>query len=216
MEELATIVVDRMRKQGRDPALLIGAAEIIVFGSVAAGLHTIDSDIDVLCVGEGPRLKSRSLDLSWVSEKQLSEAAWLGSELAGHIAQYGVWIRGDGQWCANAFSGTPAIERKRRRIVSLSRAATRLWDRLHPMFRDQYNTTIRRELQRLALLQIQGRVPPTKVLDDEWHGNRVSNLFEVRNSLSELKTYEGQSKAPMILSLSAGFVVSEPAHKLLV
>ena len=63
MEELLTAMLfDRMRAHGRDPELLNRAAEIIVFGSHAAGIHTADSDIDVLCVGNGPRLKSRSLD----------------------------------------------------------------------------------------------------------------------------------------------------------
>lgn len=204
MEEfLTTTLFDRVRKHGRDPILLKQAAEIVVFGSYAAGLHTIDSDLDVLCVGDGPRLKSRSLDLSWVSEKNVSEDAWLGSELAGHIAKYGIWLRGKGHWRTQVFAGAHAIQRKRKRIMSLSRTVTRLWDRLHPTFQDQYNVTIRRELQRLALLQARVQVPPTKVLDDEWYRGKSKDVLKLRSSIKELKIYEGQSKTPMILALPA-------------
>src|ERR1700687_3574597 len=99
------MIFDRMRNHGRHPVLLKRSAEIVVVGSYAAGLHTTDSDLDVLCVGNGPRLKSRSLDLSWVSEKNICGDAWLGSELAGHIAKYGIWLRGEGHWRAHVFGG---------------------------------------------------------------------------------------------------------------
>jgi hypothetical protein len=202
-ELLTTAIVDRMRKHGRDPALLNRAVEIVVFGSYAAGLQATESDVDVLCVGNGPRLKSRSLDLSWVSEKNICEDCWLGSELAGHVAEYGVWLRGSGSWRAHVFGGAHATERKRKRIISLSRTVTRLWDRLHPIFRAQYNITIRRELQRLALLQAQIHIPPTRVLDDEWYRKNSHDLLELRSSIKELRAYEGQSNAPTILRLSA-------------
>ena len=203
MEELLTTILDRIRKDRHDPAQLKCAAEIVVFGSYAAGLNTADSDIDVLCIGNGLRLKSHSLDLSWVSENKVSEDAWLGSELAGHIAQYGIWLRGNGHWRAIVSGGAHAIERKRKRIISLSRTVNHLWDRLHPIFQDQYNVTIRRELQRLALLETRVRVPPTRVLDNEWCWKGINNLLELRGSIKELRAYEGQSRVPMILRLSA-------------
>jgi hypothetical protein len=202
-ELLTTMLFDRMRKHARNSAPLECAHEIVVFGSFAAGLNTADSDLDVLCVGKGPRLKSRSLDLSWVTEKNICEDAWLGSELAGHIVKYGIWLRGNCYWRTEVLGGEHAIERKRKRIISLSRTITQLWDRLHPIFQEQYNVTIRRELQRLALLQVQMQVPPTKVLDDEWYRKRSHDLLELRSSIKELRAYEGQSKAPMILRLSA-------------
>jgi hypothetical protein len=198
-ERLARTLFECIRKHGRDPILLKHATEIVVFGSYVAGLQAADSDIDILCVGNGPRLKSTSLDLSWVSESNISEDAWLGSELAGHIAKYGIWLRGDGRWRSHVFTGARAIERKRRRIVSLSRTVTQLWDRLHPIFRDQYNITIRRELQRLELLQKRVQVPPTKLLDDEWSWETGHNVLELRSSLKELRAYQAQSKVPMIL-----------------
>jgi predicted nucleotidyltransferase len=202
-EFLTRTIIDHMRKDRRDPERLKCASELVVFGSYAAGLNTADSDIDVLCVGDGPRLKSRSLDLSWISEKTLAEDAWLGSELAGHIAKHGIWLRGNGNWRTCVFGGTHAIERKRKRIISLSRTVNRLWDRLHPIFQNQYNVTIRRELQRLALLQTQVQVPPTRMLDDDWSRKGSRNLLELRSSIRELRAYEGQSNVPIILRLSA-------------
>lgn len=157
-----------MTSDKRDLAHLNSAREVVVFGSYAASLNTSESDIDVLCIGSGPRLKSRNLDLSWVAEDRLDDNEWLGSELAGHIAKFGVWVRGDGSWRYSVFSGTRAVERKRRRIISISRSATHFWTKLHPTFQHQYDISIRRELQRLELLLNHLQVPPTKVLDDEW------------------------------------------------
>jgi predicted nucleotidyltransferase len=200
---LIRTLFERMSEDRRDLAHLECAREIVIFGSYAAALHTPESDIDVLCIGSGPRLKSHSLDLLWVPENKLDDDQWLGSELAGHIAKYGIWARGDGFWRGTVFSGAHAIERKRKRIISLSRTATHFWNRLHSIFQDQYDVSIRRELQRLALLVNHVQIPPTKVLDDEWvQGNRES-VFELRSSLMELRSYEGQSNVPTILKLSA-------------
>jgi len=200
---LTRIILDRMHKDRRDPAQLRCAAEIVVFGSYATGLDTSESDIDILCVGNGLRQKSRSLDLSWVSDAAVCERAWLGSELAGHIAKYGVWIKGTGQWRTCVFGGAEAIERKRKRVISLSRTAYRFWDKLHPIFQEQYNITIRRELQRLALLLSGVRIPPTRLLDDEWGDGKHDTLLALRDSIKELGVYEGQANVPTILRLPA-------------
>jgi hypothetical protein len=199
-DRLGTILLKRLTELGHDCAPLVPATEIIVFGSCAVGLETVDSDLDVLCIGNGPRFKCRSLDLSWVSEEASREEAWLGSELAGHIAQYGVWLRGNGDWRVRTFTSTTAVERKRKRIISLSKTVTRLWDRLHPVFHSQYDVTIRRELQRLRLLEAGVRIPPTKILDNEWHWKRCRDLLEFRDSIEQLRLYEGKSNAPEILS----------------
>ncbi|MBZ5550637.1 MAG: nucleotidyltransferase domain-containing protein [Acidobacteriia bacterium] len=127
---MRALLLSRVRELGRDPVFLRGADEIVIFGSHAAGLETPDSDLDVLCVGLGRRLKTNSLDLCWVSKETLFQDGWLGSELAGHIARYGTWVHGEGDWRRYAFVSMDAIERKRKRIVSLSRTVTNLWDRL--------------------------------------------------------------------------------------
>jgi hypothetical protein len=196
---LIRTLFERIDEDRRDPAHLECAREIVIFGSYAAGIHTQESDIDVLCIGNGPRLKSNLLDLSWIPENKLDDNQWLGSELAGHIAKYGIWVRGNGFWRYSVFSGAHAIERKRERIISLSRTAMHFWNRLHSIFQDQYDTSIRRELQRLALLMNHVKIPPTKLLDDEWAQENRESIFEVRSSIKELKPYEGQSSVPAIL-----------------
>ena len=204
MEEgLIQIVVDCMNRDRRDPSHLKCVRELVVFGSYAAGLNTAQSDIDVLCVGNGRRLKSHSLDLLWVSEDELDTNRWLGSELAGHISAYGIWVRGDGLWRNSVFGGAHAIERKRRRIISLSKTAVNFWSRLHSTFQGQYDISIRRELQRLELLLNGTQIPPTKVLDDKWCQGKRDSVFNLRSSMAELRAYEKQSNVPGILKLPA-------------
>src|SRR5258708_3653633 len=71
------------------------ASEVIVFGSMSAGLDRPDSDLDVLCIGDlDYKLKSKQLDLLAVSSATRQSEAWLQSELATHVVKYGVWIKG--------------------------------------------------------------------------------------------------------------------------
>jgi PAS domain-containing protein len=106
---------------------------------------------------------------------------------------------GGDDWRTATFTGSAAIERKRRRIVSLSRTVTRLWERLHPVFQSQYDVSIRRELQRLRLLEEGVPIPPTRVLDDRWRVEGSSSLFEFRNSIEQLHPYTHHPDAPDIL-----------------
>jgi hypothetical protein len=206
-KRLETMLSNRLRELGLDQAILAGASQVVIFGSCATGLEAPDSDLDVLCVGNGPRFKSHSLDLCWISEKSICEDKWLGSELAGHVARYGIWLSGKDHWRIGTFTSRDAIERKRKRIVSLSRTVNRLWDRLHPIFRSQYNVTIRRELQRLKRLEEQVQIPPTRVLDDEWQTEGHSVVLKFRSSIEQLHAYEGQSNVPSILRAAS----SDPA-----
>ncbi|MFL6303336.1 MAG: nucleotidyltransferase domain-containing protein [Candidatus Sulfotelmatobacter sp.] len=179
--------------------LFSSANQIIVFGSFAAKLSSPLSDLDVVCIGEGTRFKNRFLDLCWVSEEDVCKDEWLGSELAGHVAKYGVWLSGRNDWRDATFTGDAAIERKRRRILSLSRTVSRLWEQLHPIFRTQYNVTIRRELQRLQMLESNISIPPTRLLDEKWCAERSDELLRFRDSFAELHPYSGRSNAPDIL-----------------
>src|SRR5437764_1169337 len=87
------------------------ANELVVFGSRAAGVNRRQSDFDVLLVGSRPRLqragldlgskaevKRAGLDLVGMSRAEIESAQWLGSELASHVASYGFWIIGSGEW----------------------------------------------------------------------------------------------------------------------
>jgi hypothetical protein len=168
------------------PELSTRAFEIVAFGSRALGVNEKSSDLDVLVVGGAARrIKSTALDLICIPHSDLASEAWLTSELATHISQYGVWIVGSGEWRIHASIGQSALDRKERRLVSLVRSAGRAWHRLHVTFQIKYCTTIRRELQRMSLLRKAIPIPPTPVLDNNWCDNQTTlDLIEVAHSVS--------------------------------
>src|SRR5262245_1971938 len=43
------------------------ASQVILFGSRAVGVARIDSDWDLLCVGEGMSIHNEKIDLNWIS-----------------------------------------------------------------------------------------------------------------------------------------------------
>ncbi len=94
------------------------AKQIILFGSYACGTHTSESDVDLLCVGHGRRLKRRALHLLWVDESTLRDPKWLGSELAWHVSRCGIWLKGANDWARLAIPSTEAVQRKRKRILT--------------------------------------------------------------------------------------------------
>lgn len=145
------------------------ASEIIVFGSMAVGLDGPKSDIDVLCIGgEEHKVKTPSLDLLVVGQDALSNQDWLHSELASHVSRYGVWIKGVPQWLSDAGVGSKAVLEKRRRVAAFMTYLPEYWPRLDSRFRRKYAIKVRRETQRLLLLEGGMPVPPTKLLDSSW------------------------------------------------
>jgi predicted nucleotidyltransferase len=165
---LVRTISERIAAAGADPNFYFrDSVEIVVFGSVAAGLERQDSDIDVLCVGgcEG-RLKTDRLDLLAISESKFQERHWQQSELAGHIYVYGIWLQGDSH--ASHFMGfsQECIEAKRRRVAAFMRRLPEAWEELGPDFRIKYLIKVRREAQRLIRIESHIAVPPTRVLDD--------------------------------------------------
>ena len=56
--------------------------------------------------------------------------------------------------------------------MSLVRGVKCSWAQLHPAFQLKYRMSIRRELQRWALLQTGDAVPPTPLLDSQWQAVR--------------------------------------------
>ena len=145
------------------------ALEIIVFGSMAAGLERPDSDIDVLCIGGPPfRHKTGALDLLVLPEEMTHEPLWTQSELASHVCGYGVWIKGQSRWINQVRIGEEAVEEKRRRVQAFMRSLPTSWRRLEEGFKTKYSIKIRREVQRLLLLARNVPVPPTATLDEHW------------------------------------------------
>ncbi len=146
-------------------------SEIVVFGSRALGLARDDSDIDLLCIGQGQSLRRRSLDLIFRTSAFVHSPRWLSSELGTHVARYGVWIHGRSDWANDAIPDAGAAERKRQLIAARSRALRRLWDSLLPVYRQKHTLKLRRDLQRLQFLEKGLPVPPTAMLDQAWEAN---------------------------------------------
>lgn len=146
------------------------AREIIVFGSRAAGVHSPDSDLDLLCVGSnpGPRVKSPRLDLLWLRPENVDSAKWRGSELAGHIAAHGRWLLGPDDWKLEVFSSPAAVQRKQWQLMDRIQALEARWNDLSPAYHHRLFTLIRRDMQRLELLKGRRPVLPTPVLDRDW------------------------------------------------
>lgn len=92
--------------------------EVVFFGSFAYGCENKQSDIDVLFVGKGTRRVSKSLDFIWVNPKRLESKSWLCSEIAIHIANSGVWYKGNGEWRKNVFFNKSSITRKKQLILN--------------------------------------------------------------------------------------------------
>jgi predicted nucleotidyltransferase len=162
------------------------SAEIVIFGSRAAGLHRPDSDLDVLLVGANTgRPRVAGLDFAFLRSEEVASPFWLGSELASHIASYGKWVKGCGSWREQVRISDRAAMRKQARVVGLLMRAPNWWSKLHPVFHTKYKLTIRRELQRLDLLRRRTPVPPTFALDSAWdqHSSASDYLLEVAATL---------------------------------
>jgi len=169
-EHLAQIALRRIDNAGRSAREFFDrATEIVVFGSMAAGLDGPKSDIDVLCIGNRECIvKTDSLDLIIVAHDAMKSPRWLQSELATHVSQYGVWIRGSPEWLVRTQVGPQAVEEKRRRVAAFMKYLPASWLALEEGFRRKYSLKVRREAQRLLLLERGVPVPPTRLLDAHW------------------------------------------------
>jgi hypothetical protein len=164
--------IDRRLKSGgfRLDELKAVCEQIILFGSTTMRGEREGSDVDLLCVGYGPRVKTRRIDLVWCCPTKLMTKAWLGSELANHVARYGRWLYGLDNWSNSVFTSQKAIRNKRRSIRSRARALEKWWQKLRPEYRAKHVLKLRRDLQRLALLNHGIPVEPSALLDRRWRG----------------------------------------------
>jgi hypothetical protein len=146
------------------------ADQLVLFGSRSAGVARPDSDWDVLLVrADGPAIRCASkVDLVEIPKPQLNSSAWLGSELAGHIAAYGHWIVGEPTWSASVHFSKFAIERKGNRLKSRLQNMQPSWDILQPAYQKRFAMIVRRDVQRYRCL-VEGRpVAPSSMLDSTW------------------------------------------------
>lgn len=145
------------------------ATEIVLFGSRAQGVARPDSDWDLLCVGTAPTgRRIGSVRPIWVEPARLLSSQWLGSELAGHIAAFGVWLLGPGAWRSRVFVSDAAVHHKEQVLAARIEALSRFADRLPTERRSYHGIRVRRDLQRLLILRGGGAVPSAPLLDREW------------------------------------------------
>ncbi len=129
------------------------ANEVIVFGSHALGVQTPRSDIDLLCIGRGRSCGSRMLQILWMSRSRLDEHVRRGSELACHIAAFGVWVKGHRCLPQHIIPSSDTIARRRQKIKARCEALSRNWSVLDSGFRAKHLSKMRRDLQRLQSLR---------------------------------------------------------------
>jgi len=180
-------------------------SQIILFGSWAISAQCEFSDIDLLCVGEGSRFKSSLLDIVWRSPQQLLADKWLGSELANHIAHYGLWLHGRDDWGSKVYYSEQALLFKRRLIRSRFSALFRLWPTLSPAYRQKHVVKLRRDIQRLALIKSRSPMKPSPLLDREWIDSSpsVAHLIDIlkrSNESSLLKASDLEVTSQFILA----------------
>lgn len=182
--QLSNLAIRRLRRTEIGIRCLEESSEIVVFGSRSVGLERTESDLDVLCIGYWDcKLKTSYLDLSALHIKNANELTWLGSELASHIAKYGTWIKGSPQWIDGVYISPATIDAKRRRLAAFFRALPDRWSDLDEEFRRKYTTKLRREAQRLLLLEHDIPIPPTRLLDESWKAFSLSTR-DIRDCLT--------------------------------
>jgi hypothetical protein len=159
--------------------------EVILFGSRSCGLHDATSDWDILCIAprrpqimryvHGHRMQAiveeARLDLIWVNSALMRSQQWLGCELAGHVAGYGRWLHGHGDWRLMT-TGSVAIAAKRERIRTRIEFKNAYGSELLPAYSVKHLTLLRRDIQRLYYLEIGAAVPSTPQLDRDWSQRR--------------------------------------------
>lgn len=168
---------ERVRQLARNEQLsledlLSGSADVIVFGSRAAGLERIDSDLDILAVGPLKLPKKKGLiDLICVSEPDARTLAWQHSEIFRHVGTYGISLMRE-RPMIEVVVDEHAANRKRQRIEGLIPKLMDSWEALNDGYKAKYLTKMRREFQRYKLLNSGLAVPPTAVLDSQVESRR--------------------------------------------
>jgi hypothetical protein len=153
------------------------ATAIALFGSRAYGCARADSDWDVLCVGSGRSRRLAGIDLVWVPPHAMTDPTWLGGDLPGHVATYGVWLHGESSLTSCALPLDAAAKRKAARIARKLVSVSRVWHLLGPAYRRRDAELVRREAQRLDGLRGGVAVPPTALLDAAWDGSDESRAW---------------------------------------
>lgn len=144
-------------------------AEVWLFGSRAGGCSRVDSDWDVLILDDEPvpaRRRVGRLDIVTVTRAH-ALGAWRGSELAVHVARYGLALGSKMDWNLEV-DVLAAAARKRNVVEARALRLGRTWEALPAPQRVREAVRLRLDLQRAACLISGGSVPPTAVLNRSW------------------------------------------------
>jgi predicted nucleotidyltransferase len=165
----------QLSEAGVDVAAVMGSGGgLWCFGSQAAGCARADSDWDVLVVTRTPvpesRIRHARLDLVNVQFDELD--AWALTELAAHVAVYGVRVD---QGREHTLRSIPKAAAPRKCIVVGKRAQIldALWTGLQPGQRSRETLRLRRDLHRAWLLTQGAAIPPTAALEREWRSSTL-------------------------------------------
>lgn len=182
-------------------AILDSCEDVVVFGSRATNPR-LNSDWDVVCIGNGNLPRLHDFDFVSVSRKSRKWDAFLRSELAHHVAAYGKWIKGTGKWSHELKTLEDAIPQKSGKLRVRLRALQNVWPVLNAGFRQKWARLIRRDLQRLVLLHQNQATPPSRELDAEYlmHSDRLDRLLVDLKRFGEHQIVKLVRDAPCILS----------------
>ena len=165
------------------------AQEIILYGSRAVGVERESSDWDFLCVGYESDFRAAKVHIKWYSPEFMLSEKWLGSELAGHISKYGVWLKGNPKWLSKVYVSKQALHHKEKLICGHLSGLRKAWPYLEDNYRAFKYQKVRRHLQRFERLRNKLAVPPTAILDKEWD-SLTSSRKEFLEILKNLKCYQ--------------------------
>lgn len=173
------------RSGGSFQTLCRDADEVVVFGSRAIGRSRPESDWDILLINCMNAHKIRGVDFVFIDQQHPETSSnWLQSELAHHVAEYGIWMKGIGTWRNELIGLDLAREAKKKKIAARVNELRRRWNVLRDRDRRKWVTLLRRDLQRLDRLDANRAVPPSAILDDEFRDSpsvisrTMKRLFE--------------------------------------
>jgi hypothetical protein len=182
-----------------------------LFGSVARGRGGYGSDVDLLLVGNGLSRKLRGVDLIWVTPQRVSQQAWLGSELAQHVACFGVHLLGHDDWTRHVIRSRQAVTKKADRVAARASSLSKMHLSMTRALKEKNVRLLLRDLFRLELLSRGDAVITTPEIDDSLEGpQREQATHELLVSLSRKTLVDRQTLAEVrecVLSLGGRIVV---------
>jgi predicted transcriptional regulator len=127
------------------------------------------------------------LDVVTVTPEKFESQAWRRSELATHIAKYGVRLKGSDCSLSETVPDSNAIKTKIKRIRAYVKALESKWTRFDALMKDKYAIKVKLDVLRLEIMRRGLAVPPTALLTDlaKTEGIDLQQAFDKAISSSE-------------------------------